>query len=634
MALSPTPRSTRQDLVCLLALCSVTFILGLTSHGLTNWQEAMRALVGRTMGLGADGALDGAPGGPANWIVPTINGEAYLAKPPMIYWCQLALARARALFGGDGVPGLFELRLTVALAGTLGVLATYFVTRRLFGATRTGRLADPARAATLDAFGSHAAWWSSLFLATGILYTRSARTGELDILLAPATVIAIGAIHAAWMSHIERRRTHWGALAIAGLAVAGAALTKGPPGVITILLAAYGGIALAVAAAARAEDEPSRSVETVRRCAIGGALGALALGLPTALNIEKPADVLGTLLVAAAGAAIGAALAPLARAKPFRTLFGAYARTHPVGMALIAAASVYAWSRLVASRIGAEALARAASTETDANLVLFDPESILENLGAASYAVGIGSLLAVSGTIWIITKRPQATRAGPGGFGGGGPGLFVVIAWVGLGLLAFSLLGKGVARYMTPLWPGIAMLGGVLFTTALTAFQHRPLATRLRTVVALAVLILAIGQGLWYGVARERMYAHRHPRAMIEELAALSPAQPPLVLDFWTPALDYYAGIHIQPVEDVGPWERVAGVHPWSLDTLRAELSRTRGSRLLLIRAVPHRRTIQTAPIERLREAGFAVERVDVSARFVIDNNRTPVSVVRVSIPR
>lgn len=616
--------------MCLLALCSVTFFIGLTSHGLTNWQEAMRALVGRTMGLGADGA----PGGPSEWIVPAINGEAYLAKPPMIYWCQLALARARVPFGGDGVPGIFELRLTVALAGMLGVLATYCVTRRLFGATHAEWLTDPARAAALDGFGAHAAWWSSLFLATGILYTRSARTGELDILLAPATAIAIGAIHAAWMSHVERRRTHWVALAIAGLAVASAALTKGPPGVVTILLAAYGGMAFAIASGTRADDASRHGTGSSRRSMICAALGALALGIPTALNIEKPADVIGTLLVAAAGAAIGMALAPLTGAKSFRTLFGAYARTHPVGMVLIAAGSVYAWSRLVASRIGAEALSRAASTETDANLVLFDPESILENLGAASYAVGIGSLLAVSGTIWIITKRPQATRAGPGGFGGGGPGLFIVIAWIGLGLLAFSLLGKGVARYMTPLWPGIAMLGGVLFTTALTAFQHRPLAMRLRVIASLAVLILAIGQGVWYGVVRERLYAHRHPRAMIEELATLSPARPPLVLDFWTPALDYYAGVHIQPVEDVGPWERVAGVHPWSLDTLRAELGRTGGSRLMLIRAVPHRRAIQTAPIERLREAGFFAEPIDVAARFVIDNNRTPVSVVRVSVPR
>ncbi|MBX3361154.1 MAG: hypothetical protein KF705_06910 [Phycisphaeraceae bacterium] len=63
---------------------------------------------------------------------------------------------------------------------------------------------------------SHAAWWSSLFLGTGILYVRSGRTGELDILLAPLTVVAIGALYVAYESHVERRRMHWRALAVGG----------------------------------------------------------------------------------------------------------------------------------------------------------------------------------------------------------------------------------------------------------------------------------------------------------------------------------------------------------------------------------------------------------------------------------
>ena len=608
--------------MCLLALCAVTFWVGLTTHGLTNWQEAMRALVGRTMGQGTPAS----PG--PEWIVPTINGEPYLAKPPAIYWCQLVVARVRSLFGGDSVPTLFDLRLTVALAGTIGVLATYLLTRRMFAAPPRDHLDDPHRAAARDAFAAHAAWWSSLFLATGFLYARSARTGELDILLAPSTVIAIGAIFIAWRSHADHARTHWPALFLAALAVAAAALTKGPPGVVTILLASYGGIALAIASESRA-----RRPDLARPTALAGVAGALALGVPTALNIEKPIDALGTLLVAAAGWTIGAALAPLTRRAAFGDLFRAYSRTHPVGMLLVAVASVYAWSRLVAGRIGADAISRAASTESDANLVLFAPESIIENLGAASYAVGLGSILAIAGAAWIITKKPQATRDGSANLGGGGPGLFIVIAWVGLGLLAFSLLGKGVARYMTPLWPGVAILGALLFTTALAASQHRPLSARLRSIAGATILALAIGQGAWYGFIRERFYAHRHPKALISELAARSPALPPLVLDFWTPALDAYAGVHIQPVEDVGPWEPVAGVHPWTLDELRAELSRTGSRRLMLVRAVPHRRTVQSTPIERLRDAGFVVEPVETSARFVIDNNRTPVAVVRVGVP-
>lgn len=610
--------------MCLLALCAVVSCVGLASHGLTNWQEAMRALVARTMGLG----VDGAPGGPAEWIVPTINGEPYLAKPPMIYWCQLGLARIRAAVGGDGVPTLFDLRLTVALAGTLGVLATYAVARRLFGATPHERALVPATASTRDAFASHVAWWSSLFLATGFLYVRSSRTGELDILLAPATAVAIGAIFAAWRRHEDGGRTHWAALAVAGLAVAAAALTKGPPGVVTIFLAAYGGIALAIASALR--DDRAGSP---RGALVGGVLCAFALVVPALLNIEKPSDVLGVVILGGFGWMMGAALAPLATAAGVSRLFRAYARTHPIGMALIAFGAVYAWSLSVSTRVGSDALARAASTESDANVVLFSPESILENLGAASYAVGLGSFLAALGLWWVAKKRPQATRDGPANLGGGGAGVFFLLAWIGLGLLAFSVLGKGVARYMTPLWPGIAILGGLFFSTALGSTADRAFGTRLRVAALSIVTLLAIGQGAWYGVARERVYAHRHPRALIEELLARSPARPPLVLDFWTPALDSYAGVHIQPVEDVGPWERVAGVRPWSLSELRAELVGSEGSRLMLIRATPHPRTIQVPPMDRLRGAGFTVEPVPMDSRFVIDNNRTSVMVVRVGLP-
>src|SRR5690606_9868631 len=69
----------RRDLLALGALCAVTFFVGLTTHGLTNWQEAQRALVAQDMAQRGD------------WLVPTVNGAPYLAKPPLIYWAQLAL---------------------------------------------------------------------------------------------------------------------------------------------------------------------------------------------------------------------------------------------------------------------------------------------------------------------------------------------------------------------------------------------------------------------------------------------------------------------------------------------------------------------------------------------------------------
>ncbi len=625
-------RSARQDIVTLLALCAVVYFVGLTTHGLSNWQESMRALVARDMGASGE------------WVVPRVNGEAYLAKPPMIYWCQLAIARVRGAFGGDGVPGVFELRLTVALAATLGVLATYVVTRRMLGATERERRADSSAAEERDGLAQHAAWWSAVFLGTGILYVRSGRTGELDILLAPWTVIAIGALHAAYARHVERKRMHWGALAVAGLAVVAAALTKGPPGVVTILLGAYGGMALAIAA-----DVPCTTRTRVLGAMVGGlAFGVLTLvdfgavfhfvsagpeGAPRAmagvsiLKVDSATDVVGVLLVAGAGAMVGAAFAPLLDRESFKRLFSACARTHPIAMVLLAAGAVYGWMRLVGARIGVESVARSVSSETDANLVLFDPESVLSNLEVVPYAAGIGSVMAIVAVVWLVKKGPRGTWCA-------GAGLWFVIAWAGLGLLAFSVLGKGVARYMTPLWPAIAILGGAFFTHLLVTKERRQ-SDRLRVVVGVIAVVMALGQGVWYGYARERLYPYRHPRALFAELAALSPVLPPVSLDYWTPAYDFYAGTHIELYADVGPRVPVSGVEARSLGALQDELRLTGGRRLMLVRARPHRSTVQEFPVDRLIDGGgFAVEPIVLGSEYRIDNGKTPVMAVWVSAPK
>lgn len=599
------PRSVRQDIVTLGALCAVVLFVGLTTHGLSNWQESMRALVARDMGVMGE------------WVVPRVNGEAYLAKPPMVYWCQLAIARVRGVFGGDGVPGVFELRLTVALAAMLGVIATYVVTRGMLGASPGERTANPEAAARRDGAASHAAWWSALFLGTGILYVRSGRTGELDILLAPLTVVAIGALYVAYESHVERRRMHWRALAVAALAAAGAALTKGPPGVVTILLGAYGGIALAIGADAAC---------SARARAVGASAGGLALGVPTLLNVHEVGHLVGVVLVAGAGAMVGAGLAPLARWETFKGFFGAMSRTHPVGLALAAAGAVYGWMRLVSEGIGAEAVKRAVSSETDANLVLFDPESILSNLEVVPYASGVGSVMAIVAVVWLVRKGPRGTWCA-------GAGLWFVIAWAGLGLLAFSVLGKGVARYMTPLWPAIAMLGGAFFAHVLMAAERRR-GERARLIVGAVVVVMALGQSVWYGYGRERLYPHRHPRALFEELQRLSPVLPPISLDYWTPAYDFYAGTHIQLYADVGPRVPVSGVEPESLDSLMEELNRTGQRRLMLVRGTPHKSAVQELPVARLSRMGFVVEPAEVASEYRIDNGRTRVRPVWISASR
>jgi 4-amino-4-deoxy-L-arabinose transferase-like glycosyltransferase len=85
-------RRTILELIALTLLCAFTYGFGPTHHGLTNWQEAQRALVAREMFDRGD------------WIVPHANARPYLAKPPLIYWCQLGLAIATVMRRELGPP--------------------------------------------------------------------------------------------------------------------------------------------------------------------------------------------------------------------------------------------------------------------------------------------------------------------------------------------------------------------------------------------------------------------------------------------------------------------------------------------------------------------------------------------------
>jgi hypothetical protein len=78
------------------------------------------------------------------------------------------------------------------------------------------------------------------------------------------------------------------------------------------------------------------------------------------------------------------------------------------------------------------------------------PDSPVSNLEAMAYGRGFGSLAAAG--------RHSACYASDGTRLT--PEWAIVMAWIVGGLIAFSFLGKGVARYLTPVWPGVAVLGG------------------------------------------------------------------------------------------------------------------------------------------------------------------------------
>jgi len=107
-------RTTAAHLLLLLILCGVLFLLGAWSLPLADPEEARCALIVRQM------ARSG------HWIVPYFDGHVYYDKPAPFFWLAAA---------GWKLTGSAELsgRLVSAVAGLLGVLASYALTRRLFG---------------------------------------------------------------------------------------------------------------------------------------------------------------------------------------------------------------------------------------------------------------------------------------------------------------------------------------------------------------------------------------------------------------------------------------------------------------------------------------------------------------------
>jgi len=589
-------RSVRRDLIALTALCAVVYALGLTTHGLTNWQEAQRVLVARDMQAAGE------------WIVPTVHGQPYLAKPPVIYWVQMAIAGATGR-----VVSVFDLRLTVALGGWLGVVLTYLAARQLLRPGKSGVDPQPV------AFADHAAWWSALLLATGVLYVRSSRIGELDILLVAPTVLAILGLFLAWRRHRTARRRHWPGLSMACVGVALGMLVKGPPALLVVMLAGFGAM---TAWYARSDGrEPCR-----KRFGVLAALAGLA-AVAGVWFIRRPIEGFdawfGLGFFGASAASLVYVVAPGLAPSALAATWRAWTRTHPVVLALVAFGAIWLWGRAVTARIGPQAVEAAATREADDNLRLLVLGSPLNNLEAAAFGVGAGSVAAIVAAVWLLRDGRDVIRRH-------GPGLVVVLCWAGLGLIAFSALGKGVPRYLTPLWPALAMLGG-LWLASFIRDAARP--TLVRTLALGVVLALGLGQSAWYGYARERLYAERSPRAFAVDL--LRPerridADRFGMLDQWSPALDFYAGQHVERWHDTGPHAAPPGVVSRPLADLPAFATDATNAYTLLYTREPDADDADDPVREQLMAMGLGVQRVPMDARWTVEHGRLEVVAVRV----
>jgi hypothetical protein len=145
------------------------------------------------------------------WLTPQLWGQPYLAKPPLHYW---TLAAAELAAGG-GSEWIWRLPSSLA-AGLLGVVVCVFA-RRWFGS-------PAALAAGLSYLGLLALW-------------SQARKADIDALHTLAVVAAALCLIELGVGR-SRRPLAW--MGMAGLAVAGALLLKGPAGAMVMVGAILG----------------------------------------------------------------------------------------------------------------------------------------------------------------------------------------------------------------------------------------------------------------------------------------------------------------------------------------------------------------------------------------------------------
>jgi 4-amino-4-deoxy-L-arabinose transferase-like glycosyltransferase len=171
----------------------IVIFWGLGDMKLMSLNEGRRALVIKEMFLNGD------------LLLPRLNGELYLTKPPLLYWISIGFTY---LFGGVNE---WTLRLPSAFAALAVLWMTYQYTRRHFGI------------------------WAALFTAqiliANVSFAMSARRVEIEMLL---TALCVGALMSAMKYIKQEGDKNWIYLSyfLLGLAV----LTKGPVALLFITL--------------------------------------------------------------------------------------------------------------------------------------------------------------------------------------------------------------------------------------------------------------------------------------------------------------------------------------------------------------------------------------------------------------
>ena len=182
-------RADRRWLISLTIAALVLYTLNLGNAALRDWDEATVAQVAHEIAT--------APGQTLTWLFPTLQGQPYWNKPPLMHW---VIALCFRLFGEQE----WVARLPGALCGALTVPALYAIVRELL----------PRR---LEAM------LTSLVFLTWLPVVRHGRLAMLDAAIVLLFVIAIGLT-------LRSRRDLRYSLGL-GAVIGGMCLTKGLLGI-------------------------------------------------------------------------------------------------------------------------------------------------------------------------------------------------------------------------------------------------------------------------------------------------------------------------------------------------------------------------------------------------------------------
>ena len=143
-----------------------------------------------------------------NYIIPTINYETYLAKPPLIYW-MIALS-----YKFIGTINSFTARLPSAICGVIFIIVFYFINKQYFP--------------------KNIAFLSALMLITSPYFLTKIKRCELDLPLALAIFLAIYFLYKICYEKNKRVYTY---LFLSGLFLGISTLLKGPVPLLFYLIA-------------------------------------------------------------------------------------------------------------------------------------------------------------------------------------------------------------------------------------------------------------------------------------------------------------------------------------------------------------------------------------------------------------